>query len=78
MGLKGRYVTFVCRIDDPEKYGAENPMTTHQLAGVSVVGLSCGDLMAYSDALEELAGGQEVEAVRAAYEKHCFPGPRRS
>ena len=77
MDLKGRYVTFVCRITDPEKYAGENPMNTHQLAGVEVVGSSVGDLMGYSDKLEELCGGQENEAVRAAFEKHCLPGQQR-
>lgn len=48
MNLKGRYVTFLCRITDPEKYAGENPMMTHQVAGVEIVGLSAGDLMGFT------------------------------
>ena len=65
--LKGRYITYVCRIDDPQAWSKDNPMRTNQLAGVEIVTMAVGDCVAYAEELEtHVEGG----VMREAKKKH--------
>lgn len=63
-------MTVVYRIEDPIAFRKTSPLS-YEHDGVKAIGCSIGDLMAYSDALEELIDDEKEEEKDAAFRKHC-------
>lgn len=73
--LIGAYITVVYRIEDPTLWRGVNPLD-YAHNGLKAVGVSVGDLMSYTDALEEMMPGSRVKAMQDARDEHC-PIPKR-
>lgn len=73
--LIGAHITVVYRIEDPTLWRGVNPLD-YAHNGLKAVGVSVGDLMSYSDALEEMVPPVRSKDMQAARDEHC-PIPKR-